>query len=129
MIGSRGPQMLATTLPHVDMWNGWYAWSGNTTAGYAMLHAEIDAAIEAAGTEPGRDRADDGHPASFPEEGGPVDPRATLIQGDVEIMAEAVLALGRAGVGHIQVVLEPCTPAAVERFGRALELIRAGWDQ
>jgi len=43
-------------------------------------------------------------------------------------MAEAVLALGRAGVGHIQVVLEPCTAAAVERFGRALELIREGWD-
>jgi alkanesulfonate monooxygenase SsuD/methylene tetrahydromethanopterin reductase-like flavin-dependent oxidoreductase (luciferase family) len=126
MIGSRGPKMLEVTLPHVDLWNGWYAWTGNTVAGYEPLHAEIDAAAEAVGRNPAEVERTMAILLRFPEERGPVDPRATVILGDVEEMAEAVLALGRAGVGHIQVVLEPCTPAAVERFARALELIRDG---
>jgi alkanesulfonate monooxygenase SsuD/methylene tetrahydromethanopterin reductase-like flavin-dependent oxidoreductase (luciferase family) len=121
--------MRPTPLPPVDLCHGWYAWSGNTTEGYAALHTEIDAALEAAGRNPSEIARTMAVLLRFPEEEGPVDPRATLIQGDVEVMAEAVLALGRAGVGHVQVVLEPCTPAAVERFGRALELIRAGWNQ
>lgn len=125
MIGSRGPQMLATTLPHVDMWNGWYAWTGNTTEGYRALHAEIDAAAEAAGRAPADIERTMAVLLRFPEADGPVDPRATVIQGDVDLMAEAITEVARAGVDHVQVVLEPCTPASVERFGRALELIRA----
>src|SRR5687767_9647806 len=52
MIGSHGAQMLAKTLPHVDAWNGWYAWTGNTAEGYRLLRAEIDAACVAAGRPP-----------------------------------------------------------------------------
>lgn len=126
MIGSRGRQMLATTLPHVDLWNGWYAWTGNTTDGYRVLHAEIDAAAEAAGRRAADIQRTMAILLRFPEHEGPVDPRATVIQGDVDVMAEAILAMARAGVDHVQVVLEPCTPASVERFGRALELVRAG---
>jgi alkanesulfonate monooxygenase SsuD/methylene tetrahydromethanopterin reductase-like flavin-dependent oxidoreductase (luciferase family) len=125
MIGSRGPQMLAVTLPHVDAWNGWYAWTGNTVAGYERLHEEIDAAVAEAGrcaTDVERTMA---ILLRLPGHDGPVDPRATVIQGEVDVMAEAVTSLARAGVGHVQVVLEPCTTVAVERFGRALELIRA----
>ena len=126
MIGSHGPRMLAETLPHVDMWNGWYAWTGNTVEGYAALHAEIDAASAASGRNPVDIERTLAILLRFPEESGPADPRAAVIQGDVEVMAEAVLALGRAGVSHVQVVLEPCTVHTVERFGRALEIIRAG---
>ncbi len=126
MIGSRGAQMLAATLPHVSLWNGWYAWSGNTPEGYEKLHAEIDSAVVAAGRAPSEVERTMAILLRFPEEDGPVDPRATLIQGDVEVLAQAVLDLASVGVQHLQVVLEPCTPQSVERFGRALELIRAG---
>jgi alkanesulfonate monooxygenase SsuD/methylene tetrahydromethanopterin reductase-like flavin-dependent oxidoreductase (luciferase family) len=126
MIGSRGPQMLAVTLPHVDAWNGWYAWTGNTVKGYQRLRAEIDSAVEAAGRCPSDVERTMAILLRFPEHDGPVDSRATVIQGEVELMAEAITALADAGVGHVQVVLEPCTPEAVDRFGRAIELIRAG---
>ncbi len=33
MIGSIGPRMLRITTPHVEMWNAWYADTGNTPAG------------------------------------------------------------------------------------------------
>jgi alkanesulfonate monooxygenase SsuD/methylene tetrahydromethanopterin reductase-like flavin-dependent oxidoreductase (luciferase family) len=125
MIGSRGAQMLAATLPHVSLWNGWYAWSGNTPEGYRRLHSEISGAAKSAGRDPSDIERTMAILLRFPEEQGDVDPRATLIQGDVDVMAKAVVALAREGVAHIQVVLEPCTPASVERFGRALELIRS----
>jgi alkanesulfonate monooxygenase SsuD/methylene tetrahydromethanopterin reductase-like flavin-dependent oxidoreductase (luciferase family) len=124
MIGSRGPQVLAQTLPYVDLWNGWYAWTANTVDGYRTLHAEIDAAVVAAGRQPAAVERTMAILLRFPEEDGPVDPRATVIQGDVEMMSDAIVALAAEGVGHLQVVLEPCTPSAVERFARALELVR-----
>jgi len=42
MIGGHGPRLLAATLPHVDAWNTWYAWYGNTVDGFAELSAGID---------------------------------------------------------------------------------------
>jgi alkanesulfonate monooxygenase SsuD/methylene tetrahydromethanopterin reductase-like flavin-dependent oxidoreductase (luciferase family) len=46
MVGSEGERMLAITLPHVDCWNAWYAWFGNTPAGFFELNERIDAAAE-----------------------------------------------------------------------------------
>jgi alkanesulfonate monooxygenase SsuD/methylene tetrahydromethanopterin reductase-like flavin-dependent oxidoreductase (luciferase family) len=125
MIGSRGEQMLAKTLPYVDAWNGWYAWTANTTDGYRTLRDEIDAACNSAGRSPSDVERTMAILLRFPEATGPVDPRAQLIQGAVEVMAEAILALAAEGVAHIQVVLEPCTAASVERFARVLELVWA----
>ena len=53
MAGSIGPRMLGLMLPHVDWWNTWYMWYGNTAEGFAELNARIDAAAEEAGREPG----------------------------------------------------------------------------
>jgi hypothetical protein len=41
MVGGHGPRFLAATLPHVDAWNTWYAWYGNTVEGFAELSAGI----------------------------------------------------------------------------------------
>ena len=53
MAGSIGPRMLGIMLPHVDWWNTWYVWYGNTAEGFAELNDRIDAAAEEAGREPG----------------------------------------------------------------------------
>jgi hypothetical protein len=45
--------MLGITLPYVDSWNTWYLWYGNTPEGFAELNARIDAAAVEAGREPG----------------------------------------------------------------------------
>ena len=53
MAGSTGPRMLGITLPHVDWWNTWYLWYGNTPEGFAELNARIDGAAVEAGWDPG----------------------------------------------------------------------------
>ena len=49
MIGSTGRRVLAAALPHVDAWNTWFDWYGNTPEGFASRIAEIDEAAEAHG--------------------------------------------------------------------------------
>lgn len=41
MVGTTGPRMLAMTLPHVDAWNTWYDWYGNTPDGFRERVATI----------------------------------------------------------------------------------------
>jgi probable F420-dependent oxidoreductase len=52
MVGSSGERVLAATLPHVDIWNTWYDWYGNTPDGLRAKLREIDAACERAGRDP-----------------------------------------------------------------------------
>jgi alkanesulfonate monooxygenase SsuD/methylene tetrahydromethanopterin reductase-like flavin-dependent oxidoreductase (luciferase family) len=52
MVGTAGERMLALTLPHVEAWNCWYTWYGNTVGGFTELSARIDAAAERAGRSP-----------------------------------------------------------------------------
>src|SRR5262249_27163258 len=52
MVGSTGPRVLAATLPHVDAWNTWLEWFGNSPEGFAVGNATMDEACERAGRDP-----------------------------------------------------------------------------
>jgi alkanesulfonate monooxygenase SsuD/methylene tetrahydromethanopterin reductase-like flavin-dependent oxidoreductase (luciferase family) len=52
MVGSAGERMLQITLPHVESWNCWYSWYGNTVEGFAALSARVSAAAEEVGCDP-----------------------------------------------------------------------------
>jgi alkanesulfonate monooxygenase SsuD/methylene tetrahydromethanopterin reductase-like flavin-dependent oxidoreductase (luciferase family) len=52
MVGSQGERMLQITLPHVEWWNCWYSWYGNTVEGFAALNARVSAAAGRAGCDP-----------------------------------------------------------------------------
>ena len=52
MIGSTGTRVLRAALPHVDWWNTWYDWYGNSADGFARLDAEISAQLESVGRSP-----------------------------------------------------------------------------
>jgi len=53
MLGSSGARMLGIALPHVDVWNTWYSWYGNSPEGFASRRVEIDAACRRAGRQAG----------------------------------------------------------------------------
>ena len=45
MVGTQGPRILSATLPHVEAWNCWYSWYGNTPDGFAALSAKVDGRV------------------------------------------------------------------------------------
>jgi alkanesulfonate monooxygenase SsuD/methylene tetrahydromethanopterin reductase-like flavin-dependent oxidoreductase (luciferase family) len=52
MSGSTGPRALSIALPHVDSWNTWWDWYGNTADGLAAMTPRIDEACRLAGRDP-----------------------------------------------------------------------------
>lgn len=123
MVGSNGPRMLRITAPHVDVWNTWHAWFGNRADGLTPLIAELEAACEEAGRDPGEiektaaiyiqlDRGS-GRSAGSDER-----PRAGPIPGGE---AEEQLAGFRdAGIAHVQIVLDPIDASGVEELAKLL---------
>jgi alkanesulfonate monooxygenase SsuD/methylene tetrahydromethanopterin reductase-like flavin-dependent oxidoreductase (luciferase family) len=125
MVGSRGDRTLRHTLPHVAAWNGWYAWVGNDPATYRTLRDQVDDRCREVGRDPAVVERSLSVLLQMPGgEGYPVDPRAAAIRGEPEQLAEALLAFAAEGLAAVQVVLEPNTAEAIERFGRAIEIVR-----
>jgi alkanesulfonate monooxygenase SsuD/methylene tetrahydromethanopterin reductase-like flavin-dependent oxidoreductase (luciferase family) len=123
MIGSRGDQILRKTLPHVDYWNGWYAWNGNTVVGYRPIREQIDQACLAVGRDPATLRRTMAVDIHLPDSDGTHDPRSTPLRGTPEQIAETLRAYAAEGVSHLQVILSPNTGAAIEQFALVLELL------
>jgi alkanesulfonate monooxygenase SsuD/methylene tetrahydromethanopterin reductase-like flavin-dependent oxidoreductase (luciferase family) len=42
LVGTSGPRVFAASSPHIDYWNSWYAWYGNTPAGFAKLSSRFE---------------------------------------------------------------------------------------
>ena len=105
MVGGHTPRLLAATLPHVDMWNTWYAWYGNTVEGFAELSAGIDVrkcACVLVTVDGGRGE------------------RATESAVAHERLREHLDALAEAGADEAILVLDPIDAGAVGRVADAL---------
>jgi alkanesulfonate monooxygenase SsuD/methylene tetrahydromethanopterin reductase-like flavin-dependent oxidoreductase (luciferase family) len=112
MVGSGGPRVVGFASPHVDWWNCWYSWYGNTPDGFAELSAKFDgdfrrsacvlvAVDGGAGERP------------FDEEAPPVEPAA--LAGHLALLADA-------GADEAILVLDPIDERSVEAIARALRL-------
>jgi alkanesulfonate monooxygenase SsuD/methylene tetrahydromethanopterin reductase-like flavin-dependent oxidoreductase (luciferase family) len=111
LVGSTGERMLAITLPHVAAWNAWGPSFGNSLEGYLPLRDQVDEACRRAG----RDPADVertlalvvafsgalGRGSAIADE--PFEP----LPGDPATLAPTLRAFAEAGVGHVQLVLDP----------------------
>jgi alkanesulfonate monooxygenase SsuD/methylene tetrahydromethanopterin reductase-like flavin-dependent oxidoreductase (luciferase family) len=119
MVGTTGPRLLAATLPHVDAWNTWFDWYGNTPEGFAARNVEIDAASERVGRDPceversacvlvalGRSRGE-----------RPLDPAAPPVERDV---AGHLRALAEAGADEAILVADPIDEVSVRELGAVL---------
>ena len=129
MLGSTGQRMLRIAAPFVDSWNAWFADTENSPAGVAALTAKVDAAC----VEVGRDPADIERTVAvlvqLPGGSGRTMGETTKSQtvrpldGTAEEMAEELRAYARAGIGHVQLVLDPISRESIERFARVLPLL------
>lgn len=127
MVGSTSPRMQSITLPHVSAWNEWWSNYGNTAAGFAQLKATVDERIAAIGRTgeieataavhvrlpggSGRQMGD--YPADV---GGP-------IEGSTSEIADQLRLFSDAGASHIQLVVDPITPASIESLADVLALL------
>lgn len=131
MIGSIGPRVLRATLPHVDAWNAWYVWFGNDVARVRAVLAAVDEACAAVGRDPatvertvtvlvqlpggeGRDEVDDDGQTSRP------------LAGSADEIADGLRTFAVAGIGHVQLVVDPITQASIEALGPVLEALDRG---
>ena len=128
MIGSQGPRVLRAALPHVDMWNGWHAWYGNTPEGLAPMLGAVDSTCLDVGRDPaevartvaimieapggtGRIYGDSEHEGS------------NAISGSPEEIAAGLRSFAGTGLHHVQLVVDPITVESIEWLGNALGLL------
>jgi len=122
MVGSTGERVLAATLPHVDSWNTWYDWFGNTPEGFAEGNAMIDEAAARVGREPG----DIGRSACVlvvvDAEAGerPAEDGVVPLRGPEEVGA-GLRAFAEAGAHEVILVLDPITERSIRLVGEALD--------
>ncbi len=131
MIGSEGARMLRSALPHVDSWNAWYAWFGNRPKNLDPLREKVDAACGEVGRDPAAVERTCAvlvglSGAVGRTSGDPTDNVIPPLTGSAEELAEALRAYARAGIGHVQLVLDPNTIGAIEEFAPVLELLDRG---
>ncbi len=125
VIGSMGERMLSITLPHVDAWNAWYTWFGNSIEGYLPLRDRIDAACRSAGRDPTEVKRSVALLVAFD---GAVGRRTAFadevvepLSGDPATLTSVLRGFAEAGVGHVQLVLDPITEESIERLAPVLE--------
>jgi hypothetical protein len=120
MVGSTGERVLAATLPHVDAWNTWYDWYGNTPEGFASGNRTIDEACERAGRDPASLERSACALVRFPGGSGerPDEPGIGTIRPAG--VGEALRAFADAGAHEVILVLDPISEASIRAVGADL---------
>jgi probable F420-dependent oxidoreductase len=126
MIGSTGARMLRITTPHVDSWNAWYADTENSPAGVAALRDRVDAACRDVGRDPAEIERTVAVQVRMPGgTGRTMGDTATAqdvrpLAGSPDEMADELRAYAGAGIGHVQLVIDPIDRPSVEGFAGVL---------
>jgi len=122
MIGSTGERVLRASLPHVDAWNTWFDWFGNTPEGFAAGNATITRMCEEVGRDPSEVRRSacvlvrlDDASRERPDE--------FALRGSPAQIADDLRAMGQAGTDEVIVVMDPSTEASIDALGDVLALL------
>jgi alkanesulfonate monooxygenase SsuD/methylene tetrahydromethanopterin reductase-like flavin-dependent oxidoreductase (luciferase family) len=129
MVGSVGPRMLRITMPHVDAWNAWFNYFGNSIDGLERVRALVDEACREVGRDPSTVErtvavflALEERPVIRDFDREPSEP----LRGTPEQIADALRAYAAAGIAEVQLVIDPITPAGIERLAPILEHLDRG---
>ena len=122
MIGSSGERVLAAALPHVDAWNTWFDWFGNTPEGFAARNAEVDESARRAGRDPASIERSACLLVAFDRSSGERshDPSAPPVIGSPELVAETLRSMGDAGADEVILVIDPITEDSIVSLAGAL---------
>jgi probable F420-dependent oxidoreductase len=132
LLGSNGARMLGIAASSMDAWNSWYADTGNRPAGLAPLRDRVDEAARAAGREPGEIARTVAVLVRFPGGTGRVmgdtspSMQVTPLEGSPEVIADGLRAWAQAGIGEVQLVLDPIDAGSIEALGPVLRALDDG---
>jgi probable F420-dependent oxidoreductase len=122
MIGSSSERMLGLTARYADSWNRWLVYGRSHPDQIPEPRAKVDAACHAIGRAPGTlERT-----ASIQVDlKGTADPQAgkQALSGSTEQLAETIRAFADEGISHIQIMLRPNVPEAIEQLAPVLEIL------
>jgi probable F420-dependent oxidoreductase len=125
MVGSGGERMLSITLPHVDVWNTWFDWYGNTPDGFAARNAEIDGAATRAGRDPREIRRSACVHVVLDRGANErsIDPESPPLEGTPDRIAEGLSEMAEAGADEVILVVTPITERSIRELGAVLALL------
>ena len=131
LIGSTGKRMLEITVPHIDAWNAWYQQTRNQPEGVAPLRDTVDGACRVAGRKPAEVERTVAVLIELPGSSGRKDAfevsvDAPPLTGNPQHLADELRRYARAGIGHVQLVVEPMTEASLEALAPVLENLDRG---
>jgi alkanesulfonate monooxygenase SsuD/methylene tetrahydromethanopterin reductase-like flavin-dependent oxidoreductase (luciferase family) len=125
--GVARPRMHRVLAEHADLWNGWLAFWRSWPDAVPPLRATVDAACRDAGREPATLGRTVSPLVVFPDlDPGPQRPGVEPLVGSPDALVAALAGFAREGVTHLQVQLDPATPAAIERLAGVLDRWRRG---
>ncbi|HEV2123126.1 MAG TPA: LLM class flavin-dependent oxidoreductase [Chloroflexota bacterium] len=122
-----GPRMARLAAERADLWNSWVVFDRS----YPDVIPPVRERVDAACAKVGRDPATLGRtiavmvvpPGQAPM---PVGPEVQPVVGTAAEVAETLRGFARMGIDHLQLVLNPCTDAAVEAMVPVLALLDQG---
>jgi alkanesulfonate monooxygenase SsuD/methylene tetrahydromethanopterin reductase-like flavin-dependent oxidoreductase (luciferase family) len=126
MVGSTGERVLRATLGHVDAWNIWYDWYGNTPEGFARENDRVTQLVR----DVGRDPAEVARTATVfvTIDGGGRDRPHTAdlapLTGSAKQIAGGLADFGAAGLDEAIVVVSPITERSIRALGPSLAALR-----
>jgi alkanesulfonate monooxygenase SsuD/methylene tetrahydromethanopterin reductase-like flavin-dependent oxidoreductase (luciferase family) len=124
MVGSIGERVLRATLPHVDAWNCWCSWFGNTPDGFA----EQNERVSQLAAEVGRDPSAVVRTATVfvaVDDSGAARTNADLVPvtGSAAAIADRLREFEAAGVDEVFLVVTPITESSIRRLGEVVQLV------
>lgn len=122
------PRLLRLCVTYADLWHAWLPWQDNSPAVLAPLQAAVDGACRAAGRDPATLARSVTVQIDYPGGRPNRDPSSRPLTGTPEELAGALRGFARAGIDHLQVLLNPNTLASVEQFAPVLKLLASGSD-
>jgi probable F420-dependent oxidoreductase len=127
MIGSRGRRVLRAALPHVDAWNTWYDWYGNTAEGFSGLNATTTSLLEELGRDPGTvaRSACVLVVLDLASEDRPLEEDVPPLEGPADRIAQGLHGFAEAGADEVILVPSPNTEASIRALGDALAALDA----
>jgi alkanesulfonate monooxygenase SsuD/methylene tetrahydromethanopterin reductase-like flavin-dependent oxidoreductase (luciferase family) len=127
LVGSIGERVLLATLPHVDVWNAWFGWYGNTADGFAAANEQVTALATSVGRAPASIERTATVLVHL-DDGGTTRPHAREappLHGTPDELVSQLADFATAGLDEAILVVEPITEHSIRALGATITALRS----